>query len=379
MNDRLIQDLCDLIAIPSVSGSEQQISEFVRQRCTQTGADVQADPHGNVTAIVAASSDGPILHVAGHLDTVPPADHWSADPYTPRRLNDRIIGLGSSDMKAGLAGMLHCLTYFAQQPPASLRLFFDFTICEENAPPGKRNGVYDICQRYGGDFAITAEPTGQGNGQHCPAVGSQGHLNIAITFRGRAAHSAYPELGSNAIHAAARFIQRLEHHSNNLPRKVLWPGFELVASRPCASVTTATAGVAVNVIPDRCELHVSRRTAPGETRQSVAAEIDTLLEGLGPAHYSIHGDEPACLSPPDSRLIQAARAAFARASAAFNPRLSRGRQDLVIFAAHRMEIFNVGPGSYQSGHCPDEFCRIDDLLSGTRLLQLTIEELARMV
>lgn len=374
---QLVERLRDLVAIPSLSGQEEQVSRYIADGLAGSGADVEVDDQHNVSAILACAAAKKTLHVAGHMDTVPPGAAWTVDPYTPLVQDDRIVGLGVSDMKAGLSGMMLCLERLARRLPKNLRLIFDFTVCEEGPAPGKRNGVNDVCERYGGDFAITAEASGAGNGIHYPSVGSQAHLRAAVTFLGRTSHSAYPEKGVNAIGPAAEFVRRVGEYNEELRTRWhrLWDEQPDVMARPCASITMIDGGIAINVIPDRCGVHVSRRTAPGESYEQVCSEIHGLLVGLGETQVSFGRWEDPCLTPKDSPLIDAGRAALERAQGHFHPRLSRGRQDLVIFAAHGMHAYNVGPGSAASGHTADEYCMFSDLASGTELLEATIRGL----
>ena len=373
----LVQRLSDLVAIKSFSGQEQAVSRYIAECLAHGAADVEVDADHNVAAIFAPAGYKATLHVAGHMDTVPAGAGWTVDPFAPIVQDDRIIGLGCSDMKAGLCGMLACIDSLSRNRPKHLRMIFGFTICEEGPVPGKRNGVNNLCERYGGDYAVTAEASGAGNGMHFPSVGSQAHLRATVTFLGRTSHSAYPEKGVNAILPAAEFAQRVASYNEDLRGrwKSFWNDSPDVMARPCAAVTVITAGVAVNVIPDRCTVHVSRRTAPGETFEQVSQEIQDLLHGLGETQVEFGRWETPCVTPKESPLIAAGRLALEASGRPFQPRLSRGRQDTVIFARHGMHTYNIGPGSAASGHCPDEHCTFVDLLSGTQLLEATIRNL----
>lgn len=374
---QLVERLHDLVAIPSLSGQEEAVSRYIAEHFVGSGADIAVDDDHNVAAILAPTHYKATLHVAGHMDTVPAGTGWTVDPCASIVQDDRIIGLGSSDMKAGLAGMMACVESLAQRPQKNLRIIFGFTICEEGPVPGKRNGVHNLCERYGGQYAITAEASGAGNGAHYPSVGSQAHLRASVTFAGKASHSAYPEKGTSAIAPAAEFVQRITYYNEQLRGRWqrLWDDSVDVMARPVASVTMIDGGVAINVIPDCCIVQVSRRTAPGETFEQVCSEIRELLVGLGEAEVSFGRWEEPCLTPKDSPLIAAGRKALEKSGRPFVPRLSRGRQDLVIFAAHGMHAYNIGPGTAATGHTADEYCLFSDLTSGTQLLEATIRQL----
>jgi acetylornithine deacetylase/succinyl-diaminopimelate desuccinylase-like protein len=377
----LVQRLADLVGIQSFSGQEEGVSRYIAEALAGSGADIETDADHNVAAILAPANYTATLHVAGHMDTVPPGAGWNSDPFTPVIQDDQIVGLGASDMKAGLTGMMACAESLSRRPLRRLRTIFGFTVCEEGAVPGKRNGVNNLCERYGGNYAITAEASGAGNGAHFPSVGSQAHIRAAVTFLGRACHSAYPEKGASAIAPAGEFIQRIGYYNDELLGRwrPLWEDAFDVMARPCASVTMIEGGVAINIIPDRCTVQVSRRTAPGETLEQVAKEIQDLPHGLGETEVKFGRWEDPCITPKDSPLIAAGRKALESSGQTFHPRLSRGRQDLVIFARHGMHTFNIGPGSAASGHSANEYCTFVDLLSGTQLLEATIRNLDEMI
>jgi acetylornithine deacetylase/succinyl-diaminopimelate desuccinylase-like protein len=377
----LVQRLADLVAIQSLSGQEEGVSRYIAGALAGSGADIETDSDHNVAAILAPAGYTATLHVAGHMDTVPPGAGWNSDPFTPVVRDDQIIGLGSSDMKAGLAGMMACVESLSRSPLRRLRTIFGFTICEEGPVAGKRNGVNNLCDRYGGDYAITAEASGAGNGAHFPSVGSQAHIRAEVTFLGRACHSAYPEKGASAIGPAGEFIQRVGQYNDELLGrwKSLWGDAPDVMARPCVSVTMIEGGVAINIIPDRCSVQVSRRTAPGETLEQVSKELRDLLGGFGETEVKFGRWEDPCITPKESPLIAAGRKAIESSGRVFQPRLSRGRQDLVIFARRGMHAFNIGPGSAASGHTANEYCAFVDLLSGTQLLEATIRNLDEMI
>src|ERR1051326_4999444 len=91
----LERTLCDLVAIRSVTGEEAAISHYISDALRRAGVSVERDEEGNVTAEV--GSGGRLLVVNGHMDTVPPVDGWTQDPFAPRVENGVITGLGASD------------------------------------------------------------------------------------------------------------------------------------------------------------------------------------------------------------------------------------------------------------------------------------------
>ena len=99
----LADTLAVLIDIPSVTGDEQAICDHVSERLSSNAPHLTLKRVNNSLLAVGAG-DGPLVVLAGHLDTVPPQGQ------PPARIDGgRMHGLGASDMKGGVAVMLHLL------------------------------------------------------------------------------------------------------------------------------------------------------------------------------------------------------------------------------------------------------------------------------
>ena len=136
--------------------------------------------------------------LAGHLDTVPANGN-----ATPRLEGDTLWGLGSADMKGGLAVMLGLARSLAE--PA-VDVTYVFYAGEEVAR--EHNGLLDhrgrrprTCSK--GDAAVLGEPTGAR-----VEAGCQGVLKLEVEVGGARAHTARPWMGVNAIHRLAPILDR---------------------------------------------------------------------------------------------------------------------------------------------------------------------------
>ena len=109
-SDRIFQDLSEMIKIPSISGYEEKMVDFFSKRLREFGLTAKYQTvegeRKNIYVIHYFSKDGPLLTFNGHLDTVPPAKDWEVDPYQPLQKEGKLYGLGSCDMKGGLAALL---------------------------------------------------------------------------------------------------------------------------------------------------------------------------------------------------------------------------------------------------------------------------------
>jgi acetylornithine deacetylase/succinyl-diaminopimelate desuccinylase-like protein len=112
----------ELVAIPSPSGEERAVMEFVAGWCAARGLSHQLLAHDpdRPNVVVSIGDGGPTLVMNGHLDTVPvsDADAWRTDPFAPALSADgsRLFGRGASDMKSATAVMLYLMGLLADEP-----------------------------------------------------------------------------------------------------------------------------------------------------------------------------------------------------------------------------------------------------------------------
>jgi succinyl-diaminopimelate desuccinylase len=310
----------------------------------------EAGVHDYVTACVpldAAFADGestifakrtgkPLVLLAGHTDTVP------AQGNLPGRIEDgAVIGLGASDMKGGLAVMIE-LARWAHDADTAYDVAFLFFPREElgeaeNPLPGvfERTAIVDEAQ-----LVICLEPT-----DNTLQLGCLGNLNAQIVFEGRAAHSARPWLGTNAIAVA---LAGLEPVLSSVPRDVDIAG---LVFREVMSVTQLSAGIATNVIPARAEANVNFRYAPDRTPQSAEARIHELFPTA-----EITSHSPPAHVAAQSPLVKALQVA---GSFALEPK--QAWTNVADFAARGLDAVNLGPGGTRYAHAADERVEIAEL------------------
>ncbi len=238
----LTEELC---AIPSVSGEEHAIADVVEARLRARRPSLRVERIGN--NVVARTERGLERRIVlgGHLDTVPPNGNSE-----PRRKGDVLHGLGTADMKGGLAVLLALAagarrrSRRATTPRSSStkakRSPTSTTVCATSSPSAR--------ELVDGDLAILLEPTGG-----WVEAGCQGTISVRATFDGVRAHSARPWMGTNAIHRAAPLLERLASFE---AATVDVDGLEY---REALQVVRVEGGIANNVVPDRC---VSRRQPP---------------------------------------------------------------------------------------------------------------------
>jgi succinyl-diaminopimelate desuccinylase len=334
----LVDDLVWLIDTPSRTGEEEALCTALARRLSpRYGADA-LNRIGN--ALVVGRPDGrPQITLYGHLDTVPAQGNLPA-----HTAGGRVHGLGASDMKSGLAVMLGLLEdeELRSGPYAVTGVFYD-----REEGPAHENGLEEVLEavRWLGDaeFAVVLEPSDLEL-----QLGCQGAMNARLRFEGRAAHSARPWLGVNAITRAGAWLDEMDRRS---PRSVLVAGLEF---KELFSVTMAGGGIARNVIPPRFEVNLNYRFPPSLSpdeaeralRDAAAAADEVEIVDRAPAAPIPEGN------PHLERLIRVSGAARTAKQA---------WTDVARLAARGIPAVNYGPGETALAHRADESVPVENL------------------
>ncbi len=317
-----------LVDIPSVSGAETRIADTVESALaglTHLALERDGD------AVVARTSLGRPRRVviAGHLDTVPIGENLPS-----RREGDRLLGCGSSDMKAGLAVMLRLAASVTRPSSDVTYLFYD-----NEETDASRNGLLRISRTHrawlDGDFALLMEPT-----SNRIEAGCQGTLRVLVVMTGRRAHSARSWLGDNAIHKAGDVLQRLARYD---ARRVEIDGCEY---REGLNAVRIEGGVSGNVVPDRCTLTVNYRFAPDRSEGEALAHVQQVF---APYECVLTDTAPGALP----RLDAPAAAEFV-AALGQEPVAKLGWTDVARFSGLGIPALNFGPGDPNLAHTRDE-------------------------
>jgi acetylornithine deacetylase len=201
----------------------------------------------------------------GHLDTVGVAG-YAGDPFEPKIDSGRIYGRGSGDMKAGVAAMLVAAARVAHE-----RLAGDVLVaCVADEEYGSI-GSEEVAQHFRPDAVIITEPTDLDI-----IVTHKGFAWFDVVVEGRAAHGSQPENGIDAIVKAGRFLVALEDYDKRLRRAPPYP--RLGTGSVHASLISG--GQEMSSYPARCTIRLERRTIPGETPQSVASDLQAIIDNI---------------------------------------------------------------------------------------------------
>ena len=232
-DDRNIQILADLISIPSPSGKERKIQEYIENFLKGLNLKVrrQEVERDRFNLFVDSGSD---VLISCHVDTVPPLG--MREPYKPKIKEGRIFGRGSADVKGALSSLLSALEEFKEKPPVSLAFVVDE---ETNSALGSERMI-DLLK--GINKVLVLEPT---YGKFCTA--QEGALEFSIKVYSKSVHGAEFLRVKNPALSMYKILERIE--------KVLKRKVNLLKIR---------AGTGFYAVPSVCEALCEIKVFEGE-------------------------------------------------------------------------------------------------------------------
>lgn len=329
----LLARCAELVAIPSVSHDERAITDFIEAELADVvGLDITRV--GNTLVARTELGREQRLILAGHTDTVPPNGNETA-----RVEGDVLWGLGSADMKGGIAVLLELARTVRESPVDATYIFYE---CEEVASEHSGLGKLEAAapELLVGDAAILCEPTAARI-----EAGCQGTIRMSVTMAGERAHTARPWMGRNAIHRLGLLLQLVAGYEERRP---VLNGCEF---REALQAVQVEGGVAGNVVPDAATVTLNHRFAPDRTSdEAVASVLDLIAGALEPEDsfkiLDIAGPAPPSLDHP---LLAAL---VARVDSP--PMAKLGWTDAAFFAARGIPATNFGPGDPNLAHTAQE-------------------------
>lgn len=352
---------CVALPSPTPPGRVAEVADWVDAWATGFGATVVrqhvADGADNVLATLRFGA-GPRLVFNSHLDVVDPSTQtWATPPYEPVVRDGRMIGRGTCDAKGSLVAMLAAMERLAASPGGLAGEVLLTAVMGEEA--GGLGSAHLVAQGLRADAAVVGEPTGL-----AVARAHKGTYMKRLRFAGRAAHSASPWLGRNAVADAAAFVTASERETERLaayPHEALGPA--------TMTVTVLAGGKLQNTVPDEATLIVDRRLVPGETHDDCDAQLAAMLSALRDARPGLEVAAPEIVvatvpseTASGAPVVAAALSAVAEAGrpAARATGFNAGC-DMSKLVGAGIPTVICGPGSLTQAHRPDESVPLDEV------------------
>lgn len=379
MKDRKIPKLLDmiaeLIALPSISSvtpefdmGNHKVSSLLANWCESIGFTIEIMPipsregHSNVIATLGTGAGGLVL--AGHTDTVPCDESlWQSSPFKMALRDNKLYGLGTTDMKAFLALAIEAASRI---DPASLTkpLTILATADEESSMSGAKTLVDQ--RRPQADFAIIGEPTNMR-----PVRMHKGVMMESIRVTGKSGHSSNPALGNSALEGMYLAMGELLRFRDELQQKYNNPAFDVPV--PTLNLGHIHGGDNPNRICGHCELTIDLRPLPGmkidELRNLLHEKLNARLQttGLQLEFKALFDGIPAVETKASSPIVTATEklTGYRAEAVAFGT-------EAPYFQSMGMDVVVLGPGDIAQAHQPDEFLYMDRLEPTVQQLQQLI-------
>ncbi len=367
-----------LIAAPSVSSVSPQFDQgnlqvisllaswlndlgFATEVLPLSGRADKAD----LIATLGAGPGGLVL--AGHTDTVPyDAGRWHHDPFRLTEQDQRLYGLGTSDMKGFFA-----LALEAARGLRAADLHRPLIVVATADEESSMEGALELVRRGRprARYALIGEPTGLR-----PVRMHKGIMMEAIRIRGRSGHSSDPALGLSALEGMHGAISALLAWRAELQRAHHDSAFRVPV--PTLNLGHIHGGDNPNRICGECELHIDLRPLPGMDLQALRSTLAARMQqAVADAGYelrieSLFSGTPAMETEADSPLVRAAE----RLTGVPAEAVAFGTEG-PYFRALGMDTIILGPGDIDQAHQPDEYLALDRIAPMIELLRRLIHEL----
>jgi len=309
---------------------------------------------GRCNAVARVGSGTPTLALCAHLDTVSTAG-MEIPPLEPRVQDGRMYGRGAYDMKCGVAAILCAMAELARAPLRGTVMAA--LVCDEEYAS---MGAADYVRRYRSDACIVTEPS-----EGKLILAHKGFVWVEVETQGTAAHGSRWQDGVSAIARMGRVIAAVDAYDRDVLRTRTHPLLG-AASMHCAMVS---GGEGWSTYAARCTLRIERRTLPGETTESVLAEIRQVIAA---ADEDASVREVLSRSPlecaRDSALASAVRTAAAEVCGTEPEDAGVAYwMDAAIFADAGAVTVNYGPAG-AGAHAAVEWVELDSVVNCAHVL-----------
>ena len=328
-----VELLKDLIAIPSISRSEDKAADKLAEYLTMWGLPYGREGNNLWVGCPDWDNNRPTVMLNAHIDTVKPVSSWTRDPFQPTQEGDLIYGLGSNDCGGGLVSLLQTYRIMLHRP-RNYNLLWVASAEEEVSGP---NGFSRVLSKLPNiAVAIVGEPTSMQ-----PAIAEKGLMVIDGYAYGKSGHAARNE-GVNAIYEALDDLVWLRDYKFRKESPLLGP--------TKMTVTIVEGGTQHNVIPDTLHFVIDVRTNEyyqNEYLFEFLCKKMTKCE-LRARSFRLHSSSIPQDHPLVKRCIERGMQPFG------SPTLSD--QALMPFPS-----FKLGPGDSSRSHSADEYIKISEI------------------
>lgn len=394
--DRILADLCDLVAIPSITGDETDAADHVASLLEDGGLDVvriDADPAALaadpawpgaemprthlplVAGTLPGNRPGPRLLLVGHLDVVPAGDPrtWTDPPFQPVVRDGQVYGRGTCDMKGGVVAALEAIRAVAS---AGLDLAGEVVLVGvPSEEDGGGGALAAIRAGFTGDLAIIPEPT-----RLEVVVAHAGAITFTVDVPGKAAHASTRREGISALDKVTLLLEALAEDEKSRNQAETNPLMKSTGLPYPTIVGKIHGGEWASTVLDRVVLEGRYGVMLGQAPAEAAADLERALSAVWsqdeflsqfPLRQEVTGGRFGSAEiSPDHPLPRGLAAAAERIT---------GRQPAAIGVPYGadMRLFvnegntpcvMYGPGDVRHAHAADEHVPFEEVVTCARVL-----------
>jgi putative selenium metabolism hydrolase len=275
-SDDLLTFFRDIVAIPSMDSDIEQVGQRIGEEMKRLGFDeVYVDRYGS---IVGKIGNGPttILYDS-HIDTVGLGDEsqWEWDPFIGKVEDGMLYARGALDEKGSTPGMVYGMAI-----ARDLGLLEGYTAYYLGNIEEWCDGI--ACQAFvewegvRPDFVVIGEPTKMNVYR-----GHKGRIELEVVSKGKCAHAASNFMGDNAVYKMLPVIAGIRDLDANLRTH------EFLGQGRITVTRVSSLSPSDNAVPDECRIFIDRRVTFGDSRESVRAEIESLIPAERRADFTV--------------------------------------------------------------------------------------------
>jgi succinyl-diaminopimelate desuccinylase len=359
----------DLIRIPSYSGVNSQVIEFLQNILVKAGFScdiLEYDGDGsykvnNLHAVFNPKNSDRILYFAGHTDVVNEGNKasWTYDPFAAEIHDNKLFGRGAVDMKCAIACFVSAaLEFLAENKNPDFGIGFLITNDEENDSINGTKKVLDWMQKNNKKIThcLVGEPTNPNKFGEMIKVGRRGSIGFSIKITGKQGHVAYPDIALNPITILVNLLKILKDHKLDEGTKFFDP-----TNLEVTSIQSQNLGN--NVIPNEASANFNLRFNDLHTAQSIIDLVEYACKktvGFGAKYELTHRtsgeaflSDPKFLAPLVSKAVEKISGKKPELST------SGGTSD-ARFIKDYAEVVEIGLVN-KTAHKIDEFAEIEEI------------------
>lgn len=393
-NQGKLLDLCStLIKTPSENpgGNIEDIVKVICDLFKESNIDyeiIRSKEDCPNIIVTMGNGNGKTLFLNGHCDVVPVGDlkGWNFAPFSGEIKDGKMLGRGTSDMKAGLGGLIFALkTIKENNMEVNGKVIFHIVPDEETGGDYGTKWLYQNGYINEADACLIAEPTSYNNCE----VGQKGSLWLDIKSYGKPAHGSVGNyVGVNAItklmkllssleelrsiegRFAEKQLEVLENSKTIVKAAQKVPGVENVIDHLTVNIGTIKGGTKTNMVPDYCEATVDMRVPIGVTLKEVLTKFEAIIATLGlkGIEYTYTWNSEANYTDVDTDIV---KSVVSNAEMVWNrkviPAYQWASSDARYYRLKNIPTIQYGPANTEGIHSYNENVDVEDIINSTKV------------